>query len=419
MAIVQALLAMVFRSAGKILNTAFGWATVMLFGKVPQDRQIHLSIIAFGSVAWIVVLLGIAFPGFATFLLTFVPLPAWLDRAWVRLAMLAAAVVIPPVVGVVSLLMLEPERRPQGVAAKAKAVLKGYPYTLGLAITLIMMTTFAPVMKVRNIVRRWTSQHVPVIVESADYLEVVGDIQKALSMGGLKTERQRASGMLRLPTKVLTFFAGGAVEDLVADQLTTLKSSAVEVLLHPSDLVISGRELDAARAHAIITEQLTFTKAYLTWDKEANQLEDRLRAIWCELKERRDGSVSAAAEKLHAVERDLRCLKLPYEEWEVLFREKLLVERSLLQLAAGVADEPKDLTEERAEEMGAAKVRGTAPRPRRAAVPLAGALTALAALALRRLDARGERRARGLLFSAIDAIALLVFAGRRGKTRSA
>jgi len=40
MAIVQALLAALFRSAGKLLNMAFGWATIMLFGRVPRDRQV-------------------------------------------------------------------------------------------------------------------------------------------------------------------------------------------------------------------------------------------------------------------------------------------------------------------------------------------------------------------------------------------
>src|SRR3954447_2847410 len=85
MAMLQALLALAFRSAGRILNMAFGWATVMIFGKVPQDRQIYLSVIAFGSMGWIVAVLGIVFPSFATFLLAFVPLPAWVDRTWVRL----------------------------------------------------------------------------------------------------------------------------------------------------------------------------------------------------------------------------------------------------------------------------------------------------------------------------------------------
>jgi hypothetical protein len=60
MAIIQGLLALLTRSIGRVLNTAFGWATIMLFGKVPQDRQIYLSVVAFGSVAWLIVLLGIA-----------------------------------------------------------------------------------------------------------------------------------------------------------------------------------------------------------------------------------------------------------------------------------------------------------------------------------------------------------------------
>jgi hypothetical protein len=60
--IVQAILAAVFRSAGKLLNTAFGWATVMRFGRVSQDRQLYLSLVSFGSVIWLVALLGIAFP---------------------------------------------------------------------------------------------------------------------------------------------------------------------------------------------------------------------------------------------------------------------------------------------------------------------------------------------------------------------
>src|SRR5215212_1441267 len=150
MAIVQALLAFAFRSAGRALNTAFGWATVMIFGKVPQDRQIYLSVIAFGSVGWIVAVLGIIFPSFATFLLAFVPLPDWVSRTWVRLAMLAAAIVIPLVVGFVSTRMLDPADRPKGVAALATEVLKGFPYTLALAITLVMMTMVAPIMKVRT-----------------------------------------------------------------------------------------------------------------------------------------------------------------------------------------------------------------------------------------------------------------------------
>jgi len=46
-------------------------------GRVSKDRQIYLSIVAFGSVLWIVALISLAAPGFGTFLLTFVTLPVF------------------------------------------------------------------------------------------------------------------------------------------------------------------------------------------------------------------------------------------------------------------------------------------------------------------------------------------------------
>jgi hypothetical protein len=122
MAFVAPILAALSRMAGKLLNTIFGWATVTLFGRVPQGRQIFLSIIALGSVVWLAVILGIAFPEFGSLLLSFVPLPDWVDQSWVRIAMLIGAVLIPVVVGVISLLMLEPQERPQDILGKGRAV---------------------------------------------------------------------------------------------------------------------------------------------------------------------------------------------------------------------------------------------------------------------------------------------------------
>src|SRR5262249_8816773 len=142
----------------------FSWATVMLFGKVPQDRQIYLSLTALGSVLWLIVVLGIVFPALATFLLGFVPVPAWL-KPWTRVAMAVLAVLLPAVVGVLCLFLLDPEDRPKGLWDKMRAVVKGYPYTVGLAITFILMTLFAPVLKLQDVLRRWTNTHIPVIVE--------------------------------------------------------------------------------------------------------------------------------------------------------------------------------------------------------------------------------------------------------------
>jgi hypothetical protein len=93
----------------------------------------------------------------------------------------------------------------------------------------------------------------------------------------------------------------------------------------------------------------------MTWTKEANEIEDRLRKIWVTLRQQanRPGMLNRLTNRLAAVEHDLRTLELPYEEWDVLFREKLMVERGLLQVKADLVDRPLDLTEAPPEEIGA------------------------------------------------------------------
>jgi len=87
---------------------------------------------------------------------------------------------------------------------------------------------------------------------------------------------------------------------------------------------------------AMIAERLTFTRAHLTWSEEANEIEDNLRRIWESVQE---GAGVDAVARLRVIEARLRQMTLPYEEWEVLFRQMLHVERSALRRIAGLADD--------------------------------------------------------------------------------
>jgi hypothetical protein len=115
----------------------------------------------------------------------------------------------------------------------------------------------------------------------------------------------------------------------------------VQVLLHPSDLVVRGREEDVNHARAILAERLVFTDAYLTWTKEANELEDRLHDLWREVtRAEGDLAVGRLVDHLAAFNRDALKASLSFEEWEVLFRERLLLERALYRRAAGLDSAP-------------------------------------------------------------------------------
>src|SRR5512132_13438 len=98
MALLASLFAVVGRFVGRILTTTLGWASVLLFGRVPQDRQVWLAVLTFGSLAWVALAAGVLIPDVGTFLLAAVPRPDWIPEDLVRLGMLAGAVVLPAVI---------------------------------------------------------------------------------------------------------------------------------------------------------------------------------------------------------------------------------------------------------------------------------------------------------------------------------
>jgi hypothetical protein len=353
MAIFQAMFAAVGRQVGRLLNTIFSWATTTLFGKVPQERQTLLSVIAFGSVIWIVVVLGVIVPKVGVFLLSFVRLPSFVQDWWIRVAMLVAAIVLPAILGFLATKVTETEDQPKGRQELFRQILHGYPYTVATSLALIMMVVFVPVLKLRTLTKRWTTEHLPIVVEEQDYLSMVSEIERALDKANRPVNRTQASILMRLPIKVLTSVAGKGKSNLVADNLATLRSDKLELILYPSDLAISGRKYDAAHARAVVAEQLSFSKAYLTWTKEAQEIEDKLRGLWKDAKARTAGQpMTDLIQRLKTLDKELRSAEIQHDEWDVLFREKLLVERGILQLAAGFTDRLREPAEENAEKLG-------------------------------------------------------------------
>ena len=95
MAILAALVAFGSRFASKVLTTALGWASTLLFGRVPASRQILLLGITFGSVIWMVLLAGFIVPDVGTFLLLLVPPQDFVPEEVIRLLMLIGALSCP------------------------------------------------------------------------------------------------------------------------------------------------------------------------------------------------------------------------------------------------------------------------------------------------------------------------------------
>src|SRR5918992_983471 len=263
MAVFGAIFAALGRFLGRVVQTALGWASTLLFGRIPESKQLLLSFVTLGSIAWVVTVLGVLVPDVGAFLLAAAPVPDFVDEGWIRLAMLAAAVVLPLLIGIGGVILIAPERRPQGTDLVVQ-VLRGYPYAAVLAVTLVFLAVVAIARKGRSIVKRWNDAHIPIVVKPGGYERVARDLEKALDDAGLDIERSAAPRVLEVPSKLLAAVGGSGVASLVPDRLIQLSQEGLEILVYPSDVFIAGREQELARARAAISTRLTFTAAYLT-----------------------------------------------------------------------------------------------------------------------------------------------------------
>ena len=325
MAILATLFGLIGRFTGKLLTMSLGWASLLLFGRVPKDREVFLAAITFGSVIWVVLIVGVAVPAAGVWLLSFAPIPDWVDEGLVRLAMLAAVLVLPPILSLATLKLLRAQDRPEGIGPMLLHLARGYPLAAGLALLLVFLGIIGLVRKVASLARRWTDTHIPIVVKPGGYEQLATDLDRAISDAGIEIEPRDAPAVMVVPGKLLATVAGTSVRGLLPDRLVRLVGKDVEVLIYPSDVAISGKQQVTARVQAALASRLTTAKAWLTMSADAQAIEDRLGRV---AKDRPDGV--QRAEALNEIDHQLATKELPYDEWEVLYRQRLQVERDLL-----------------------------------------------------------------------------------------
>ncbi len=321
MVIVSGLFTALSRLIGAVATSTLGWATILLFGRVPQARQRLLSVIALGSIVWLIAVLGVVLPVAGDLIVAAVPRPSFIAAGWIRLSLLAIALLLPAAIGAASM-ALSPEDERDGPAARFEQLLRGYPYTAVLALTIVFLAAWGIVRNVRALRSGWESVHVPMIVKPGRYEAVVDDLASALSGAGIELERRHASRWFVVPPRLLATVAGRGVKGLVPDELVAFKADELGILVYPSDVAVLGRKDLVARARDAIARCLTFADAYLTNGKETEQIEDRLR----ELSQR--PTVGPADFK--PIDAQLTSLAVPYDEWETLLRLRLQVEHEAL-----------------------------------------------------------------------------------------
>ncbi len=318
MIVLQVLAAWFSHSIGRFLEAAFGWAVIALFGPRPKREKTVLSAAVAAAAAWPLLVLGVALPRIATFVLAFVPMSRRIDGGVLRAVWAVAALAVPVGIG----LILGAHAAERGEARVWKRIVEGFPATLGVACAFLFVAVAAPVRKLVAFARGRVAMHVPVVVKLEAYDELAGVVGSVLGRARLDVARRRAPFAEELPVRVLRSIGGPIFRRQLPERLVAFRGGALSILISPNGLALRGPERAVSRARGLLTEAFTFSRALQTLDPESQKLEKRLKSLV-------NGRASGGATRLRStdclerVAGRLLAADIPEDDWQVLHRELL------------------------------------------------------------------------------------------------
>jgi len=377
MAIVQALIAFVGRSFGKILSALFDWAVVAIFGYTSGTEKIFLSGLLAAAGAWPLLLLGIAFPKIATFLLGFVPLPSWVPSWVVRVVWIALGVIVPFAVGTAIAARQAPDQPRRSWPAR---LLRGFPITIGLSASLVITLFTVPVLRLISAVRGRKDVQVPLLTDKKTYRQVTRRIPAVMEEHGRPVRRRRPPWWLTAPLRVLAAMDQDAFARRIPADLAYFEGNDLVLALYPSGLLIRGRPEMLAPAQGLIIEGVSDLPVWQTSDPRAQEIEQRIAVLWpaAEGAEEAQG-IGLSTARLRELARSIKALPVEYEDWQIVYRKALQLGRAmdaLPQLLAGLVH--KEETMQRYEARARTDARNGGPSTRALVSEIGGQLVELA-----------------------------------------
>jgi len=294
-----------------------------------------LSVVSLVAAGWVIVIVGFAIP---------ILIGAALEATGVigenfdveaihYLGLLAAIVGIPPLVAAITVWGEFHEDR--SIATWLRLVPMSYPSTAMLGASVLQMVAFTPVL----LIQRWRKKRKYVQVslimqEGSDDDALVDALTDALSSIGIEDVRvTEASGPKVWPMRTVGFAAEHLLGAVVRGEPMRLAAGEIEIYAYATNVSIQGPKEDTYRVRAAIQRRLGFGEAYLTWNDEAQDIEDALIAAHDDAR----GDVPRLRARLDEIQERMDTASLNSEEWNVLYRRRLQVE-----LTARVRDDEKE-----------------------------------------------------------------------------
>jgi len=332
-------LVLVWQIFGRSTSFALGWATSLFFGQIPGNKGRVVSAASLISLVWVLLLLFVGpllVLGIVAEALGLVDLAAWdLDLDEVLLP-LVGLVLLPPLVT----LMAELSRFYEEVSLRrwASRLPLSYPIALSLGLGLILMLLVTPVLSLRSLREGRATEHLPLIVKEGRFGELTRDVRAWLEeLTGERSQQNELRGVESWPMRVLRFAAARLLRSVVADDPIRLRAATVEVALFAMNLSVTAPKSDVYRMRAALQKRLALTEAFLTWSEVPQHFEAELMKLHFS----KDLTLERRIAALEALQDEIDAAPLKSDEWDVLYRLRLQVERDAYEASARARSRPR------------------------------------------------------------------------------
>jgi hypothetical protein len=317
-------LLLAWQAVSRSASFALGWATALYFGQVPGRPGRILAVISLLSLAWLIVLVGFWVPWTVGALVEAAGLlgDSFDLPPLVFLGLVAALVLIPP--GVAASVVYGEFLERRDVDTWVRLVPISYPATFMLGLSVLQMVLFTPVLLFQRWIQKRKLVQVPLVMRAGtdddDLLELVKTALKAVGLERVVTEE--ATGPKSWPMRTGGFAARHLLGAVVRGDPIRVLADDLEVLAYSTNVSILGPAEHAYEARASVEREAAFHEAYLTWNEEAQTLEDELVAA----SSHANGDLERLRRRLDRIQARIDRASLNSEEWNVLYRLRLQVE---------------------------------------------------------------------------------------------
>jgi len=161
-------------------------------------------------------------------------------------------------------------------------------------------------------------------------------VESILARFGIDAARRPPPWWAEAPSTVLKRLGRGAVRSYIPETLAFWQGERIQVVLYPSDILVRGEKKKAAWTHGLLAESFASGPGLQSFDPEAQRIERQAQRLWRVYDENPQAHRGSRIliSRLQDLVSDLAALDIPYEQWQVVYRE-------IAQLGRAIQGEPQ------------------------------------------------------------------------------